>query len=126
MGYLIVDAQIKKDIQITDSNLDNQTISFIGKKGQFRRETEYLEQLVKTKGTSIYNHLIVNYHNTYRYVDEEKDLTFRGCLPLNIKKVGKNTVLTMTFNPKEKIDSEYLDFYTKLLEGETKNVKCRK
>lgn len=127
MGYLVVDAQILKEIGIRIDQ-EKQIVEFLGRKAQFKREIEFLEQLVKykTNDDGIYPHLIINYHNTYRYVDEEKDSTFRGCLPLKLYREGKQVVLRMAFTPKEKVDQEYLDFYTKLLEEEVKNVKRRK
>lgn len=127
MGYLVVDAQILKEIGIRVDQ-EKQIVEFLGRKAQFKREIEFLEQLVKykTNNDGIYPHLIINYHNTYRYVDEEKDSTFRGCLPFKLYREGKQVVLRMAFTPKEKVDQEYLDFYTKLLEEEVKNVKRRK
>ena len=127
MGYLVVDAQILKEIRIRVDQ-EKQIVEFLGRKAQFKREIEFLEQLVKykTSDDGIYPHLIINYHNTYRYVDEEKDSIFRGCLPLKLYREGKQVILRMTFNPKEKVDQEYLDFYTKLLEEEVKNVKRHK
>ena len=61
MGYLVVDAQILKEIGIRVDQ-EKQIVEFLGRKAQFKREIEFLEQLVKykTNDDGIYPHLIIN------------------------------------------------------------------
>ena len=121
MGNLIVDAQVKKDVTILEINQETQEIHFCGKGFQFKRELEFLGKLKKYRKDGIYPHLIVNYHNTYTYMEDNIKSVFTGCLPLTIYKKGRNTILKMLFNKKEKVDQEYLDFYTKEFDKEIKN-----
>ena len=45
MGYLVVDAQILKEIGIRVDQ-EKQIVEFLGRKAQFKSEIEFLEQLV--------------------------------------------------------------------------------
>lgn len=117
MGTLIVDFQVHKDIDLLKNqdttNADYGIIEFSGKVNDFRREVELLKDFIKYRNDGLYFHYIVNYHNTYHF----DKIAFRGCLPLKVERQGKKTVLKMLYTKKDKVNQEYLDFYTNLFDA---------
>lgn len=117
MGTLIVDFQIHKEVDLLKNhdilNGKYGIVEFSGKINNFKREIELLKELIKYKEGSLYFHYIVNYHNTYKF----DDLIFRGCLPLKTERQGRKTVLKMLYTKQDKVEQDYLDFYTNLFDA---------